>query len=295
MALLVVVLAGLFTGTVVVLARAGIRVPQLLNQPSQQKILIDLWKAKNYQEVVRITDEILTKDAMEAGALTFNGFASFYLGMSQASIEDRLPYLSKAVQSLRRARLCARCALRGEAEYILGKAYYHRGKFYYDQAAVHLQNSLDASYTGDDTHEYLGLAYSGLGKYEESLKHFEAAIEKRPSDLLYLTLAQTHYQLEDYTAAEEYLLRCVNSATDTAILQKAHSMLGGIYLQRKDYLKAESHFQKLLDYNAKSAEACFSLGEIYFALGDTAKARAFWRRTLAAEPKHYGALRRLYG
>ena len=67
--------------------------------------LPDLFKAEKYDEVVSAADGILKGDPLNAVALSYKGFASFYRAVSQNALEEKMPYLDQAIVSLRRARL----------------------------------------------------------------------------------------------------------------------------------------------------------------------------------------------
>ena len=203
--------------------------------------------------------------------------------------------MDKAIVSLRRAKLNDHLPLEGEINYILGKAYFHKGGAFSDLSVRYLEESIQKGYLGADTYEYLGLGYTNLADLENALKYFQKALESNSSDLLLLTIAQTYYQLGDKPKAEEYLMRSINKSQDPSVEQRARYLLGDLYFQNKEYLKAEEQFQKVLVLNTQHADANYYLGEIYAALGDQVKARAFWRKAVRINPKHYGALKRLYG
>jgi tetratricopeptide (TPR) repeat protein len=261
---------------------------------AEQKTLLTLWNSKSYQEIIRITENTLKKKPMDPFSLVFHGFAYFYSGVNQTTAEEKISHMDKSIISLRRAKLHEQLPLKGEVDYILGKAYYHKGIHYADLSIQYMLAAIDERYIGQDSFEYLGLSYSVIGEYSESLNYFLKAIESNPTDLLFLTVAQTYYQLGDKSAAEEYLMRAVNKSTDPVLTQKARFLLGDIYSQNKEYIKSEEQYNKILENNPQSPDAHFFLGEIYHALGDTVKARALWRRTLRIDPNHFGALRRLY-
>jgi tetratricopeptide (TPR) repeat protein len=261
---------------------------------AEQKTLLDLWNSKSYLEIVRYTENVLKKKPMDPYSLVFQGFAYFYAGVNQTTVEEKISFMDRTIIALRRAKLNEQLPLKGEVDYILGKAYYHKGVHFADLSAKYMLEAIDGRYIGQDSYEYLGLSYSVIGEYSESLKYFLKAIESNPTDLLFLTVAQTYYQLGDKVAAEEYLMRAVNKSTDPALTQKARFLLGDIYFQNKEYIKSEEQYVKILENNPQSPDAYFFLGEIYHALGDTVKARASWRRTLRIDPNYFGALRRLY-
>jgi tetratricopeptide (TPR) repeat protein len=264
------------------------------DRKNEQKTLMALWKEKRYDEIVKDTDELLKNQAMNGQALVFGGFAYFYTGTSQAAAEDKLPFFDQAIKRLRKALLVPDAPYKAETDYILGKSYYHKGAYFYDQSIKYLRSAESKGYKADDINEYLGLSYAGTGEYRESEKRFLLALENHPSDLLQLTLAQTYLQMDEPENAELYLNKCARESKEPALVQKAHAMLGAMKMQRKDYAAAEDHFRMVVKYNEASVEAHFNLGEIYFFLGDMARARAEWRKTLKYDPKHLGALKRLY-
>lgn len=261
---------------------------------AEQKSVLALWNSRNYAEIIRMTDSSLKRNPMDVYHLVFNGFAHFYTGVNQTTAEEKLSHIDASIISLRRARLQNKRPLSGEADYILGKAYYHKGMHYSDLSVKYMLSSIEQKYIGQDSYEYLGLAYTNIGEFEESLKYFLKAGETNSSDLLFLTLAQTYYQLGDRVSAEEYLMRAINKSQDSVLTRKARFLLGDIYFQSREYIKSEEQFLKVLEANQQNPDAHFHLGEIYLALGDRVKARASWRRTLRIDPNHFGALRRLY-
>jgi tetratricopeptide (TPR) repeat protein len=266
-----------------------------LSNASVRETILALWDARDYQEIIRITEDELRKNPMDAYNLIFNGFAYFYTGVNEIITEEKLAHIDAAITSLRRVRLYEKPPLAGEVEYVLGKAYYQKGEYYSDLSVQYMTSSIEKDFVGQDSFEYLGLAYNNLGDYEKSINYLLKAGETNPSDLLFLALAQTYYQTGDKTAAEEYLMRAINKSQDSSLIQKARSLLGDIYLQNKEYLKSEEQYLKIIEANPQNAaDAHFYLGEIYLNLGDTVKARAFWRRAARIDPNHSGALGRLY-
>ncbi|MDR1179373.1 MAG: tetratricopeptide repeat protein [Spirochaetales bacterium] len=261
---------------------------------SARQRLLSLWDAKDYQEIIRVTEEELARNPMDADCLVFHGFAHFYTGVNQMATEEKLAHIDAAIRSLRRVRLYQTPPLAGELDYVLGKAYYQKGEYYADLSVQYMVSSVDKKFLGQDSYEYLGFAYNTLGEYDRSIEFLLRASETNPSDLLYLALAQTYYQTGDRAASEEYLDRAINKSSDTALIQKARATLGDIYLQDREYLKAEAQYLKIIEINPQNADANFYLGEIYFNMGDPIKARASWRRALRIDPNHFGAKTRLY-
>lgn len=253
-----------------------------------------LWEARNYEEVMSLSESQLKENPLDYKALVYGGFAAFYVGNSQMTLEEQIPYLDRAIIDLRKARLNEHNALDAKIVYVLGKTYYHKGKYFMDLAIRYLEESVQKGYLGEDTYKYLGLAYSEMGKYKESVDYFLKAAEGNPQDILLLTIAQGYYKLKEYHSSEEYLLRTLNSTEDVNIIQKARFLLGKIYQERSDYIKAEEQYRQILAVNARSADAHYYLGEIFEVMNDKVKARAEWRKTLEIDPSHYGARLKLY-
>jgi tetratricopeptide (TPR) repeat protein len=264
-------------------------------QPEQDfQSLSELWRNRLYDEVISRCDEQLAAAPLDATLLAYRGFAYFYKGVSEVTLEERIPYLDEAIVCLRRAKLGAVDNWSAEVDYILGKAYYHKGRYYYDLTLEYLKAALSAGYEQEDIYDYLGLAATQLDRLEEGLGYFQQALEINPTDLLLLTIGQTYFQAEQYQQAEEYLLRAVNKTEDAAVEIRARFLLGQIYFEREDYFKAEDQYTEILRADPNSSDAYYYLGEIYSNMNDPVKARAHWRKALVIDPSHYGARLRYY-
>ena len=261
---------------------------------SEIELIYEYWQAKKYDSVIELCSKVRAEEPLQPRALALAGFAYFYKSLGEYSMEDKLTLVDNSIFTLRKARIIENRPYKAEIEYILGKAYYHKGKFYLDQAIKHIKNSIDLGYVAEDSYEYLGLAYSEINQYEESVTYFLKALEKQETALLHLTLAQAFYRLNDKTSAEEHLLRAINKAGEPTIENKSRFLLAQIYTDGNAYLKAEKQYMQILDDNPQSADAHYYLGEIYAKMDDSIKARAEWRKALQIDPSHYGARFRYY-
>lgn len=256
--------------------------------------LYELWETRQYNAVINRCTQTLLENPMDAEALVFCGFSYFYVGVSKYSLEDKIDYFDRAVITLRKAELVEDRPFPGGIKYILGKSYYHKGKFYMDQAVRYLEDSIEYGYIGDDTFEYLGLAYCELERYQQGIEYFLRAIDKNPTDILLLTIAQTYYKMHDMGAAKEFLIRTINKTDDITIEEKSRFLLGQIFIDDGALLQAEEQFKEVLKKNPKSADAHFILGNIYEKMNETIKARAQWRKALQIDSSHYGARLKYY-
>jgi tetratricopeptide (TPR) repeat protein len=69
--------------------------------------------------------------------------------------------------------------------------------------------------------------------------------------------------------------------------------LSAIYIDRKDFWRAESELKKELEINPFYDLAFFNLGRVYYERGLYQEAGALWRETLKVNPRHQEAARML--
>jgi len=259
------------------------------NAISEFEAIYEYWKVNKYDNVIELSEKALSENPVNEKGLALGGFAYFYKALGEFSVEERLTLIDKAIVNLRKLSVLENNPYPEETEYILGKAYFHKGKYYTDQSIDHLKKSLDLGFQADDIYEYLGLAYSEINQYEQSVEYFIMAAEYSETPLLYLTIAQTYYKMNDKRSSEEYLLRTINSTEDTNLEEKCRFLLAQIYLDSENYIKAIDQFDKVIEDNPQSADAHYQLGVIYDSMNDNIKARAEWRKALQIDPSHYGA------
>ena len=186
--MIVVVLAGVAFGGYELFRD---RLPLPAGKTVSSQTLSALWKEQKYAEINSRADSILAVTPLNEEALVYNGFAYFYESVAQSSLENKIPLLDKAATNLRRALLSKDNSLTASIYYVLGKTYYFKGKFYLDLSIKYLNKSVEDGYSGEDTYEYLGLAYSDLGEYDQAAGYFQKAIAQHPSGLLLFILAQS--------------------------------------------------------------------------------------------------------
>ncbi|MBT3274524.1 MAG: tetratricopeptide repeat protein [Spirochaetales bacterium] len=263
-------------------------------EPQNEFSFEELWNSQRYEEINNTGEEILVNEPLNSEALLYNGFSYFYRGVNQFSFEEKIVFIDRAIQNLRKAKILDVGELYGPLLYVLGKAYYYKGKYYSDLAILYLNEAAAAGYVGDDTYEYLGLAYSDLSNYEKSVASFTTAVASNPTDMRYLALAQAYFNQGNVEKAEEYLVRTLNKTRDPAVEKRTRFLLGKIYYESDQYIKAEDQYNKIIESDPKSADAYYFLGEIFLAYNKAVEARNYWREASRIDPSHYGANRRLY-
>jgi len=256
--------------------------------------LLELWDDQLYDKVIDRCNAILKKDPMDSKALIFRGFSYFYKAAPEISVEKKIPLLTKSINSLRLAKLTNLDTIKGEVDYILGKAYFLKGRYYYDLSIRYILLSIKEGYSSNDAFQFLGLAYTQLGNPEKGIEYFNLALKEKTSDILLLAAAKNYFTLKKYNTATEYLERAINSTKDTVVEEKSRFLLGDIYTKQNKLLKAEEEYSKIAKLNPKSADAHYYLGEIYRMMNKPVKARAEWREALIIDPSHYAAKLRYY-
>jgi tetratricopeptide (TPR) repeat protein len=256
--------------------------------------LSGLWKRREYSEINSLCEEYLQEQPLDQKHLVYNGFAYFYRGVNQYTLEDQLTLFDKAVVNLRKTLVYEDPLLEDKVHYILGKAYYHKGRFYSDLAIRHLLRAVELGYTAGDTNRYLGLAYGRLDEYEKSVNYFLKAAEDSADPILFMTIGRTYYKMERNEEAIQHLQRAINAAESSTVKEKSRFLLGKIFLDQGMLKKAENQYERILSDNPKSADAHYYLGEVYAKQNNRVKARAEWRKVLDIDPSHHGALLKLY-
>ncbi len=255
--------------------------------------LVQLLNAGQYAEVADQSAATLASDPLDAEALVLGGIAHFYLAVSEVAAEERDRRLNRSIALLRRARLDEELPYEPLTAYVLGSVYFQKGRYYDDLSVKYLLESLEKGYEGADTHEYLGMAYERLEQVSDALHHFELAIDKRPTDLLYLSVGQIHRRLERFSAAATALDMAIELSTEPSSELQARFMLGEVYLALERFDEAANEFSHILELAPGSADAHVFLGDAQLGMGDPVAARAEWRRARNIDVNHHGANLRL--
>ncbi len=272
----------------------SIAISNRISSAPDLSLLEELWEAEDYVETYNHAKIILDVLPFNNTALTYHGYASFYLALSSTGSVLVHTYIDEAINSLRLALLDARGSIAPQLEYMLGKTYFHKNRlsayyFYSDLAIKYLHSAHNNGYNASDIYEYLGLSYSSLDMTEESIVYFTEALLVNDSDILHVALAEQYYKIENYDAAKPYLQRVKTESHNVDYIVQCSNLLGQIYISEEKYDEALVEFEYALSVNELSADAHYGLGLIYEYLGDTVKARAQWRKTLEIEVNHQGA------
>jgi tetratricopeptide (TPR) repeat protein len=268
-----------------------------ISSQSSVYTLYKKWSRYDYTGVYETSKNILEKHPFNNTALTYHGYAAFYLGVSQLDTSTAQDYLDEAVNNMRISLITAKKSLKPQLEYMLGKAYFYKNTissyYYADLAVKYLQMAKHEGYKAEDIPEYLGLSYAALDMTMDSIASFTEALLVRESDTLLLSIAEQYYKAGQNKAAEQYLFRIISSSSDDKLIVKSRVLLGSIYTDEGKYTEAETEFVSILEKNRNSADAYYGLGVIYEKQGDLVRARAEWRKALRIQVNHSGALKKM--
>lgn len=276
-------------------------VPRIMKKVSRLPAaaeLDSLWKKADYRAVYDLSSHILTEHPFQNRALTYRGYAAFFLALSQPEPQEARIYIDTAVNSLRLALMHAAKRTKPQIEYMLGKTYFQKNllsayHYYADSAVRYLTEALASGYTAHDIYEYLGLCYADLNMTEESIAAFTEALAFSKSDTLLLAIARQYYKNGQNEAAKPYLYRIKNTGTDEILVLTCARLLGDIYFSEGNIEDAKIEYEAVLKKDPNDADSHYGLGLIYEKEGDMIRARASWRKALKAQVNHAGALNKM--
>ena len=275
-----------------VIFRWDIYFQTLLSKKSEVS-LIELSNAERYKEVVDQTVLIIKRDPLNSEALFFQGVAYFYQALLLGDSVNQKLMLDEAIIALRRSLLDPELKEKSEAKYLLGKAYFHKGKFYYDLAIKYLLESLSKGYEGGDTYEYIGLSYVRLKELNKGLDYLTIGVEKRPSDLLYLSISEIYKELSYLDKAIYYLNTALEATNDLTVELRSRFLLGEVFLMLDRFEDARYQFELIVMHTPNLPEVLVLYGDAYAGLGDLVRARAEWRKARSIDSEDVEANLRL--
>lgn len=251
-----------------------------------------LFSEKKYDLVMDVTSEILAKDPFDKKALIYDGFANYYHAIQLNSFEEQLTYLDRAALSLRKVRVLDENRLTGKIDYFLGRIYYMKGTFYLDESIVYFRSSLDLGYKDhkNETYYFLGMAFSRIGMFDESLNWLKKV--EGDSDVSNLLIAITYYHQKNYPLAMESLDMIRSQTKDDKVKLSCDFWKAKTYLEQNRYEEAIRLYNEILE-EVDSADAHYNLGLVYKKMNNIIQARAEWRKAIKLQPTHMGALMEL--
>ncbi len=289
------------------------------------KDLASLWENRQYDEIIKISDYYLAEKPLDNYYLTYRGFSYFYKAWAEViklfsnffqgsshsffllrnftsfyklysnSLDSQITdLLDQCIISLRRALLHDDVTIKHQIHYILGKAYFLKGINYLDLSIKYLELALKEGNREFDLYEYLATAYEVDNKIENAIRFLKDAYKEKPLDQYLFYLAKYYAMLGQYTTAKQNLATVMKKSKDKELLIECRLLLGNIYFDTKEYIKAKDLYIQVISDYENSEAAHFQLALVYENLGDYAKYRSELRKVYRLNPKNEEARRRLY-
>ncbi len=267
------------------------------DKPGAQSLAVS-WNNSEYQTVYDQSAVLLEDYSFNSTALFYHGISAFYLAAAQTDTALAQSYIDEAIHNLRIALQFAHSKTKPQISYMLGKAYFQKNVFssyhyFSDTAVKYLEKAVDLGYESSDIPEYLGLSYADLGMTQKSIDSFTNALLVRESDILLLAIAQQYLAVNNKETAKQYLYKAAKDSKNDILILKSKSLLAQLYFDEGKYDDALSEYTAILEKDPEYADAYYGLGLLYEQQGDTAKARAEWRKVLKIQVNHQGAINKL--
>lgn len=250
----------------------------------EEEDLNKLWDEKKYTQIVTICENVLKENFLDLNYLYFHGISNFYLGISQISLEMKIPLINQSIVSLRKAFILSEGKLKGDISYILGKAYYYKGKNYSDLTIKFLDIALEEGYLGKDIYEFKGLAYYELGQFNKSIDEFELLPKERHSPEIIYIISRAYKFSGNYLKQEEYLLNILSNSSQKDVNIKSRVDLSELYYNKGRYEEAIEQASEVLTLRADEFDAQYILAKSLFLTEKKVEANKIFRKLLKIKP-----------
>ncbi|MBD3288227.1 protein kinase [candidate division KSB1 bacterium] len=125
----------------------------------------------------------------------------------------------------------------------------------------------------------LGIIYSGVGRYENSIDHFARALLQSPSNAAaYRGQAKAYEALDKISEAEKTFKRAIKLKPG---YWAGYNNLGAFYFRHSRYEDAVDQFKKVIELTPDNFRGYNNLGGIYYMLERWSDAREMFEKSLA--------------
>lgn len=146
----------------------------------------------------------------------------------------------------------------------------------WEAAKRHLKTALEIDDRNADVHESMALVFWRTGEFEQADKHFRTAVSiDGNNSRIHNNYAAFLYEQKRYAEAEIQLQKV---AEDLLYERRADAFvnLGMVRLKLKKYAAAKDVFERASLMDRGNPVITFQLAEVYYQLGDYAKAQSFY-------------------
>jgi len=237
-----------------------------------------IFNKKEWADLVNKMNIELKNNPYMIDYLIYRGYSLFLLGENEKTIEKKMDFFKLALIDLRKALAIGVDAKNiNDLYFCIGKIYFYMGVNYYDLAIKYCNKAISLNCKRDDLYYILGLCYSFIGDYENSVNNFIELSKNTPSDQVFYAIATIFYKMKDYNNSKIYLDNIIERTEDKKAKESAYLLLGEILFEERDIKRALVCFDKVLEINEYNAMAYFYKGEIIYQTGNnTSLARNLW-------------------
>ncbi|MCK5568306.1 MAG: tetratricopeptide repeat protein [Spirochaetes bacterium] len=248
----------------------------------------------NYNMVIHEGTPYLEKRPYNDRLLRYVGEAYYYISTGLTG-EEKRESINKAILFLRKGIVLSQFdEVLTKSYFLLGMAYFNKGPNHYELAAEYLSKSFENGYNDNSLFEILGYCYFKLGLLDEAIDYLEKAKVMTPKDIVHLFLAFAYKNKGLFESAIREFDYLIAKSRDDVILEEAFAARAWIDFQEERFEQSKHNLNKVFNLNKNSAYAHFWMGNIYEKKGDLISARKEWRLALKIDPKHIGAIEKLY-
>ncbi|HKY43204.1 MAG TPA: tetratricopeptide repeat protein [Pyrinomonadaceae bacterium] len=225
------------------------------------------WNKYNKEWVLKAIEAFKQAIAIDSNyALAYCGMADAYFRLSNVHFLPR-EVLPKAKEAALRAVEIDENLAEAHASLALVSVYYDHD---WNRAEKEFRRALELDPYLISAHQRYGSYLTFMGRFEESIRHYETALELDPFSLqINMNLATTYYLRCEYDRAVNHLLKTIELEPD---YMPTHFVLGCAYIQQNRLAEAIAEFQLIYKLDAEAYLALGFMGYAYALAGQRAEA-----------------------
>jgi tetratricopeptide (TPR) repeat protein len=173
-----------------------------------------------------------------------------------------------------------------QVHYLLGVSYYY-GKGLNELAISEVKKAVSIDPNYSEAYNFLGVIYSGMGKWDQAIEAFEKAL----SNILYDTPAFAHYNMGwayyrkgDYASAQQQYQLAVANKVDPILLPILEKNWGIVLYSQGQTVEALKHLQKSVGLVPSMAESYYWIGQCFMEQKNKEKAKAAFQEVVKLAP-----------
>ena len=203
-----------------------------------------------------------------------------------ALLYDRAGYHDKFKRKLKEY---AEQQMKGNSDYALGLVLDQLGRL--DEAVIHYTAALERSSDKADIHNKLGVVYFRKAAYEKARDHFVESLRiESENDIAHFYMGNILEMFGRHKEAIAHFTESLRINPDNAL---AHNNLAIALVQQRDLAKAIEHYAEAIRLDPKSAEFHNNMGVAFFESNDFAKSVIHYNTAIELNSRYIKAYNNL--